>query len=100
MTTDDALQRRFEKDEAGFVTRTIVDEVVLVPIRRHASDLDSIYTMNRVAAHIWTLIDGVRSILEIRDAVVDRFDVSAEEATSHLLALLHDLEQIGAIKEV
>lgn len=100
MTTRDTLQRRFVKDEAGFVTRTIIDEIVLVPIRRNASDLDSIYTMNHVAAHIWTLIDGTRSTIEIRDAVVGHFAVNAEVATQHLLDLLHDLEQIGAIKEV
>ena len=38
-----------------FVGRRVADEYVLVPVRRHASEGASIYTLNPVAGRIWEL---------------------------------------------
>ncbi len=45
------LAKRFVKDP-NMVFRQIGDEVILVPIRRNVADLESIYTLNPVAARI------------------------------------------------
>jgi len=93
------LERRFAKDPS-IVSRKIIDGFVLVPIRRRAADLESIYTMNEVGSRIWELIDGQRRIEEIRDVIVEEFQVSPEEAELDLKEFLNQLEHVGAVKEV
>lgn len=81
------------------VSRKIVDEVILVPIRRRGDDVDSLYTLNEVGARIWESIDGTRPVREIRDLIVAEFDVTGTQAEADLLTLLDQLSQIGAITE-
>ena len=95
----DYLERRYEKDP-NMVYRMIADEFILVPIRSHVADLESIYTLDGVGARIWELIDGQRKVKEIRDVIVEEYDVTPEMAEADLVEFLQQLEAIGAIKEV
>lgn len=91
--------KRYTKD-VNIVAREIADEFILVPLSQSADDVESIYTLNEVGAQIWELIDGERSLREIRDFIVAEFDVTADEATADLLAFLQQLESINAVKPV
>jgi len=91
-------EKRFVRDP-GVVARKIEDEVILVPIRQKATDVDSIYTLNEVAARVWDLLDGERRVADVRDAIVAEFEVSPEQAQADLLELLQQLEGVGAVKE-
>lgn len=92
------LNRCYTKD-SSIVSRKIADEFILVPIRQKAGDLDNIYTMNEVAARIWELIDGEKRNDEIRNAIVDEFEVEPEEAEKDLMEFLQKLENVGIIRE-
>ena len=96
--TDDWLEARYEKDP-NIVYREIAGEAILVPIRKRAADLESIYTLNEVGARIWELIDGQRTLSEIRDLLVDEYDVGAEVLTPDLFEYVEHLKQAGAIRE-
>lgn len=85
---------------ADIVSRKIVDEMILVPIRRRVGDVESLYTLNEVGARIWELIDGKRSIQDIRDCLLQEFAANEAEAEADLLTLLEQLGRIGAITEV
>ena len=61
-------------------------------------DLESIYTLNEVAARIWELIDGKRTIREIKKNIVEEFEVSPEEAEKDLQEHLQQLKKMEAIK--
>ncbi len=95
----DNLEIRYGKHPA-IVSREIAGEVILVPIRQNVGDLESIYTLNETAACVWSLIDGQRSVRDLRDALVNEFQVSVEEAQRDLFDLLARLESIGAISQV
>lgn len=84
----------------SFVSRKIADEVILVPISRTVGEIDCLYALNEVGARIWDLIDGDRSLKEMRDAIVEEFEVSEMEAQEDLTVLIEQLKEIGAIKEV
>src|SRR5713101_7636822 len=84
----------------SFVSRKIVDEVILVPISHKVGEIDCLYALNEVGARIWDLIDGQRPLKAVRDALVAEFDVSGKEAEEDLLTLFDQLKQIGAIQEV
>ena len=91
---------RIVQKAPSIVSRKIADEVILVPISRKAGEIDSLYALNEVGARIWELIDGDRSLEELRDAIVEEFEVSETEAQEDLTGLIDQLKEIGAIQEV
>ncbi len=93
------LYKRFCKSDM-VVSRRIGDEHVLVPIHRDSIDVDGFYRLNEVAGEIWDLIDGTRSVAEIRDVLTEEFDVSEETLQSDLIELMHELIRVGALSEV
>ena len=86
----------FARNEA-IVARRIGDEFILVPIRQRAGEVDSIYTLNEVGALIWELLDGQTNLGAIRDAIVEEFEVSPEQAEADLMAFVGQLASVGAI---
>jgi len=92
------LDRVYSKSDS-VVFRKIGDECILVPIHQGVGDLNSIYTLNETAAHIWEMIDGNRSVKEIRDALLEEFEISPEEAEKDLIEHLGQLESIKLVLE-
>ena len=95
----DYLERCYEKDPS-IVHRNIAGEEILVPIRSHVADLESIYTLDEVGARIWELIDGQRRVEEIRDAIVEEYEVSPDVAEADLVDFIQQLEAIGGVRRV
>ncbi len=95
----DYFKRRFAKDPS-IVSRNIAGEQILVPIRQKAGEIDSIFTLNEVASRIWDLLDGEKQVKEIKNAIVEEFEVSPKEAEEDLLKFLQQLEEVGAVRIV
>jgi len=88
----------------------ISTENVVVASEEHVSaDLDSesvilslkngtYYGLDPLGAHIWELIQKPRPVLEVRDAILSEYDVSAEQCETDLIALLDELESEGLIE--
>jgi len=91
-----SLDKTYRKND-DIVFRKIGDEYLLVPVTRDAGELAHIYTLNPVAARIWELLDGKRPVADIRDALVQEFDVDASEAQADLLEYVKQLEELKAI---
>ncbi|KUM24803.1 hydrogenase expression protein HypA [Mesorhizobium loti] len=53
------------------------------------------YSLNGVGAYIWELIQEPRSILEIRSAMLARYDVDAERCKADAEGLLKGLVEAG-----
>lgn len=66
-------------------------------MHRKASDVSSIFTLNEVAGRIWGLLDGGRTLGDLRDALVEEFEVDAAQAEADLVEFLGQLEAVGAI---
>lgn len=95
----DLVARRYVKDPA-FVYREIAGEAILVPIRRSVADMESVYTLDSVAADIWKLIDGDRTLSDILDVLLSEYDVDAAVLSRDLDEFVEQLEAIGAIRVV
>ena len=98
MTNDNFLSQRFSQDPT-FVYRRIADECLLVPIRHQVADLQYIYVLNPVANRIWELLDGKRTMAEVRDRLFEEFEVSSQELEQDLLEFAEKLIEINAIRE-
>jgi hypothetical protein len=93
------LEQRYKKDPK-IVSRLVAEEYILVPIARIAHEVDSIYTLNEVGGRIWDLIDGEKNLSDIKEVIVQEFEVSAEEAETDLVEFLRKLEKVGAVRVV
>ena len=92
------LDKVYTKSDS-IVFRKIADEFILVPIRQNVGDLESIYTLNETGARIWELIDGKKKVNEVKEKVVEEFEVTPEEAEKDIIEHLRQLEEIKAIIE-
>lgn len=95
----DLLKACYEKDPS-VVYRQIAGETILVPVRRHMADLDSIYTLDEVGACIWALLEADRSLEEVCELVLAEYDVERSVLTADLIEFVGQLESLGAVHRV
>lgn len=56
------------------------------------------YGLNPVGTRVWDLVQQARSVGEIRDALVDEYDVEAEQCERDVLDLLQQMREQGLIE--
>jgi hypothetical protein len=95
----DFLDKIYKKSDS-VVSRKIANEFILIPIRQNVADLESIYTLNEVGARIWELTDGKMTMREIKEKIVEEFEVTAREAEKDIAEYLRELEKIKAVVEI
>jgi len=83
----------------SIVTRKTGNEYVLVPVANNIADMTSVYTLNETGAFIWELIDGKKSVEEIIEAVIDKYDVDREKATKDVFSLIDDMKNYLIIQD-
>jgi hypothetical protein len=93
------LELIFKRNE-NFVFRKIGDEMILVPIKDNVGDMGYIYNFNELAAFVWENLDGKDRLQDIKNSIVEEFEVSAQQAEEDLCEFVDDLKEIGAITEV
>jgi hypothetical protein len=81
------------------VRRQIADEIILVPVRKSAEELDSIYSINPMAAQIWDLLDGQRTLGEIRELLLQEYDVTPAELEKDITEFVEQLKSEKLIRE-
>lgn len=82
------------------VSRKIVDELILVPMRKDVADTETLYTLNEVGARVYELIDGERPLREIMDTIVSEFEVTPQQAESDVREFVAQLLEIESIHRV
>ncbi len=99
MKTPGIWNRVYRKNSA-FIAREIAGEIIIIPIRREAHQLSAIYNLNNeVAVRIWKLINGKRTLSEIKEKILQEFDVQEQRLNKDLQEFISDLEKVGAIKK-
>ena len=83
-----------------YVTRQIAEETLVVPVAGGVGDLDAIYTLNEVAAHIWKIVDAPISVDRIVEEICQEFDVPADQAARDVVTFLDALESAGLIASI
>jgi len=82
----------------GLVTRSIASETIVVPVRAHVVDLESIYSMDEAGSLIWRLIDGRTTVDEIIEAVCASYEVGPKEAAEDVREFLDALQAAGLVQ--
>lgn len=82
------------------VTRKILDDTILVPIRGNLADMQRIFSLNPVAEHVWENLDGEKKMGEILDTILDRFDVDRQTASADFENFIDELAKENLIVEI
>lgn len=86
------MDNRVFAHRGEFALRQVGTESILVPVRNHVGDLDSVYVFTSVAARIWSLIDGERDVDSIVAAICSEYDADSGVVRADLEELLGSLE--------
>ena len=78
---------------AGLIEAEVDGELVALHV-----DNGTCYGFNGTATRIWTMIEEPKKVSELRDALLDEYDVEPEVCEAQLLDLLKDLEGDGLIE--
>ena len=93
------IDQVFRKNK-DFVFRQIDDETILVPIKDNLGDMGSIYNLNEVGAFIWAHLDGLKTINDIKNRIIEEFEISEQEAQQDLFEFVNQLKEIEAIHAI
>ena len=74
------------------LTGTFGDEVVILSL-----ESGTYYGLQGVAARIWSHLQQPISVLALRDAIVDEFDVDVQQCEADLHSFLDDLVAKGLV---
>jgi len=56
------------------------------------------YGLNNIGGQIWQLIQEPKTASQIRDILLEEYDVTSEQCTEELLMLLNEMEAKGLIE--
>ena len=97
------LLRKVYKKDRETIYRLVDGEPVIIPLRSdiEINDLGAFYILkNETAAYIWELIDGKKTVRQIVEAVLERFQVEAKKAEIDVENFIKELDDIKAITAV
>jgi DNA-binding transcriptional ArsR family regulator len=78
---------------AGLIEAEVDGELVALHV-----DNGTCYGFNGTATRIWTMIETPKRISELRDALLDEFEVAPDVCEAELRDLLKDLEGDGLVE--
>ena len=85
-------------NEKKIVTRKIAGETIIVPVRTHVGELDSVYTLNEIGTLIWDLLQDGKSNEEITQVICETYEVPSEQAKIDVCQFLQTMEDAGLIQ--
>ena len=83
---------------SNVVSRVVADEAIVVPIRRGAADLDSIYTFNESGTKLWSLIEKGLDAAALASYLQAEYGLTPTEALSDTEAFVSDPTQEGLVE--
>ena len=80
------------------VSRVVAGEAIVVPIRRGAADMDSIYTFNDTGSLLWSLIEKGGTTWDLTAQLQSEYGITAEQAVADTEKFIEELKQAGLIE--
>ena len=73
------------------VSRQIAGENIKVPRMGTVLDMQKIYSLNKIGEYIWQKLDDTVTLKQILNLVLDKFEVSKEQAEKDILTFIGEL---------
>lgn len=79
------------------IKREIAGETILVPVGKTVYDANGLFVMNELGAFIWELLPQAQTEEEICRAVMEEYEVSAEEVSQDVSEFLQMLRKLDIL---
>jgi methyltransferase-like protein len=79
------------------LSRKIAEETFLVPIRGEIAHMQKIFMLNPVAEYIWQELDGKNSLSEIRNGILENFDVDKKQVNVDIQEFITQLIEVDLV---
>jgi hypothetical protein len=93
------LDQKIERNP-NFIFRMILDEAILVPIRKEIADLNALYTLNEVGAFVWQQLDQPQTLGEIQTNLLAEYEADPDTTVKDLQSYIRDMLGIDALRLV
>jgi hypothetical protein len=85
------------KKAEGFVSRSVGDDTIVVPVRAGVANLEAIFTLNGVGSAIWNHIDGRASVADLGRAIAAAYEVGPDAAAADVAEFVDLLVTKGLV---
>lgn len=82
------------------VTRKISGETILVPISGKLANMQRIFSVNEVGAAAWELMDGKKRVRDIKQLLLEEFDVGEKQLEDDMVEFINSLKNADLVSEV
>lgn len=89
----------FLSHSKSVVTTKTGTEYVLVPIANNIADMNSVYTLNETGAFIWEHINGMNSVEDLINMMMDEYEVDYATASNDVFSFIEDMKRYLIISE-
>lgn len=87
------------KRNSDFLLRDVAGTLVIVPVGSALKDFSGMMTLNSTGAYLWELLENEQTVQSLTDALVQRYDVGAQEAQADVVDFLEKLKPTGAVTD-
>lgn len=87
------------KIKEGFILREIAGTYIVFNLKNTMVELDGILSMNASGALLWNCLDKGCTMDILKDALIQKYDVSEDRAMKDAEVFVAKLLQIGCIEE-
>ena len=85
------------KIKKELIKRTIAGDTILVPVGKTVYESNGLFVLNGVGACLWDILPEAESEAELLQAVLERYDVSKEQAEKDIRVFLDKLIQMNIL---
>ena len=80
--------------KSRFVSRKVGDELVLVPLVDNVAKMDKLFNLNETAGFLWEKLNENSSAEELKNQLLEEFDVDEATAGMDVNAFLERVERL------
>lgn len=77
-----------------FVTREVGNELILVPLTGNIAQMNEMFTLNETGKTIWENMDQVESLEQLKQIILDNFEIDDKTAENDIVKFLAQLENV------
>ena len=90
--------RQLNDIKPNFVTRTVGDELVIVPLSGNVAQMNRLFTLNETGKFIWENCEKCTDIKSLVVLLTENFDVQPDAALTDVEAFLEKMEMLYSDK--
>ena len=90
--------RQLNDIKPHFVTRTVGDELVIVPLSGNVAQMNRLFTLNETGKFIWENCEKCTDSDSMAELLTENFDVQPDAALTDVEAFLEKMEMLYSDK--